>query len=323
MTAQPLKIIFAGTPEFAAVALQALIQSEHTIQAVYTQPDRPAGRGRQVTQSAVKQLALKHNLPVYQPLSLRDAAAQEELASIKADIMVVVAYGLILPLRVLQIPKLGCINIHASLLPHWRGAAPIQRAILEGDQQTGVTIMQMDEGLDTGPMLHQVHCPIKTTDTSETLHNRLAELGAEAVLTVLRQLSEGKIDSIPQKGSQASYAHKITKDEAHIDWSKSAEAIHRQIRAFQPWPVAVTSMGEMSLRIWHAEVQNTESTKNAPGTIVELSSEGIDIATGKGILRLLQIQKPGSRVLPVKDFLNAKPEGFVVGSTLSEKNDEY
>ncbi|MEO6696481.1 MAG: methionyl-tRNA formyltransferase, partial [Gammaproteobacteria bacterium] len=235
---RPLKIIFAGTPEFAVPALQALLDSAHEVCAVYTQPDRPAGRGRTVQASPVKQLALRHRIPVLQPPSLKDASVQETLRALVADLMVVVAYGLILPAAVLSAPRLGCINIHASLLPRWRGAAPIQRAILAGDDQTGITLMQMDEGLDTGAMLVQRPCPILPTDSAKTLHDRLAALGAETLIETLGPLQDGTITARTQNGDAACYAAKLSKPEAVLDWRLDAAALDRKVRAFNPSPVA-------------------------------------------------------------------------------------
>lgn len=312
MNTKPFNIIFAGTPQFAAVALEALQHSPHQIKAVYTQPDRPAGRGQKVQFSPVKQLALNYDLPVYQPTTLRDEQEQARLASLQADIIVVAAYGLILPKAVLATPALGCLNIHASLLPRWRGAAPIQRAILAGDDTTGIAIMQMAEGLDTGPVLHQVSCAIASDDTSETLHDKLAILGAEALLTTLDLLAQQHAIPKEQDQAQATYAHKITKEEACINWSQPALAIDRQIRAFNPWPVAFATLGDQVVRVWKAEMIDQETTKN-PGAILHMDSRGIDVATGKGILRLLQLQFPGGRVLPIVDILNSKRELLAVG----------
>lgn len=306
MNTKPLNIIFAGTPEFAAMTLTALLQTPHTIKAVYTQPDRPAGRGRKLTPSPVKQLALQHHLPVYQPLTLRNESEQQLLASLNADLMIVVAYGLILPLPVLTAPRLGCFNVHASLLPHWRGAAPIQRSILAGDVKTGVTIMKMDEGLDTGAMLYKVECPIQSRDTSQILHDRLAKLGAEAMLVVLERMMNKTLHAEEQDDSHATYAHKISKEEAVIDWALSAKEIDRKIRAFNSWPVAQTIMRGEILRIWQADVIQKDSAHHTPGEILQISKEGIDVATGDGVLRLLKMQLPGGRVLSAVDMVNAK-----------------
>ena len=308
-------IIFAGTPAFAATALEALLlYSPHKIKAVYTQPDRPAGRGQKLTASPVKQLALQHQLPIHQPVNLRDEKEQAILKELNADFMIVVAYGLILPKAVLQAPHFGCINIHASLLPRWRGAAPIQRAIQAGDEKTGITIMQMDAGLDTGPMLHKIECKIESQDTSESLHDKLALLGAEAIIQVLGKLND--LPPIIQDVTKATYAQKITKDEAKINWDLSAEEISRQVRAFNPWPVAVTSLDNQMIRIWKAEVVTHEKTSAQPGTIMQINSHGAEIATGKGILRLLKIQLPGGKALPVADILNAKREVLTLGKAL-------
>ena len=313
-TKKSYNIIFAGTPAFAATALEALLHSPHQIKAVYTQPDRPAGRGQKLTASPVKQLALQHQLPIHQPVSLRDEKEQAILKELNADLMIVVAYGLILPKAVLQAPHLGCINIHASLLPRWRGAAPIQRAIFAGDEKTGITIMQMDEGLDTGPMLDKVECRIESQDTSESLHDRLALLGAKEIIQVLEKLNS--FSPISQDATKATYAQKITKDEAKINWDLSADEISRQVRAFNPWPVAVTSLDDQVIRIWKTEVVTHEKTSAQPGAIMQINSYGAEIATGKGVLRLLKIQLPGGKALPVADVLNAKREILTPGKVL-------
>jgi len=305
---EPLKVIFAGTPEFAAEALQALLHSRHQVIAVYSQPDRPAGRGRKLTPSPVKQLALTHNIDVYQPPTLKDAEAQQQLEALAADVMVVVAYGLLLPASVLQAPRLGCINIHASLLPRWRGAAPIQRAILAGDAETGVTIMQMDEGLDTGAMLLKRSCPIERDDTAQSLHDRLAELGALAAIEVLDQLSEGSAKAEVQHDSLSCYAAKLSKAEARIDWHRPAIEIERLVHAFNPWPVAQTEFGEQMLRIWQARALDAALTDLPPGSVIKSDKQGLDVATGEGVLRIEQAQLPGGKALAIADLLNSRQE---------------
>ncbi len=298
-----LRIIYAGAPDFAAPALRALIDSEHQVVAVYTQPDRPAGRGRKVRFGPVKQLAIEAGIPVEQPLSLKDENAQQTLADYQCDVMVVAAYGLILPQAVLDTPAHGCLNIHGSLLPRWRGAAPIQRAIQAGDAETGVTIMQMALGLDTGDMLYKTHCPITSVDTGQSIHDCLAEQGATAILEVLEQLQQNRLRPVKQDESQSCYAHKLSKQEAEIDWSKPAVEIDRMIRAFNPWPVAFTQFNGKPLRLLMSSVSATD-TDQPPGTVLGESSEGILIATGKGVLNLTHLQLPGKKAMAVADFLN-------------------
>ncbi|WP_455217572.1 methionyl-tRNA formyltransferase [Kaarinaea lacus] len=301
---QALKILFAGTPEFAAITLRALLDTEHEVVAVYTQPDRPAGRGRKLTASPVKTLAQEQGIPVQQPVSLKDPVAQQELAAYQADLMVVVAYGLILPKAVLETPRLGCINIHASLLPRWRGAAPIQRAILAGDTQTGITIMQMDAGLDTGDMLHIVISPIEPGETAAMLHDKLAVLGAQALLDTLPGLAEGTIHPRPQDDSQATYAEKLQKEEAELDWQESAESLARKVWGLNSWPVAFTRFEGKNLRIWQATPLASKG-EGQPGEVIAESHEGIDVKTGNGVLRIQQLQLPGGKPLTAEQFLNA------------------
>jgi methionyl-tRNA formyltransferase len=310
-----LRIIFAGTPDFAAEALAALMNTPHEILAVYTQPDRPAGRGRKLKPSPVKQLALEHQLPVLQPTSLKTAESIEELRAFNADVMVVAAYGLLLPPEVLNLPRYGCLNIHASLLPRWRGAAPIQRAILAGDSQTGITIMQMDAGLDTGAMLLKKSCPITQEDTSASLHDRLAVLGARTIVEALNQLS--KLKASPQDESQVTYANKLSKSEALIDWHSSAEELARRVRAFNPWPVAQTTVNGQTLRIWAAEPQ-TQQAEVTAGVVIRDDKQGIDIACGKGVLRITRLQPAGSKPMDAAAFLNGRPDMLTPGTQLGE-----
>jgi methionyl-tRNA formyltransferase len=310
--ATPLNIIFAGTPHFAAHHLQALIDSQHNVVAVYTQPDRPSGRGKKLTPSPVKALALQHDLPVEQPLSLKVANAQTTLAAYNADVMVVVAYGLLLPQIVLDTPRYGCLNVHGSLLPRWRGAAPIQRAIEMGDSETGITIMQMDKGLDTGDMLLTVACDITATETSASLHDKLMMLGTPALLEVLSQLSSGTVVAEKQNNDLACYAEKITKQEAEIDWGEAAEHIVQKIQAFNPFPIAYSFLNDKRIKIYSASV--TENSKAiASGTIISVDDDGIAIACGQQAILVSMLQIPNKKAMTVKELLNGYNDYFIAG----------
>jgi methionyl-tRNA formyltransferase len=301
-----LKIIFAGTPHFAEQALRALLERQHEVVAVLTQPDRPAGRGMQLKPSPVKQLALQHGLTVLQPASLKHAEIQQQLADYQADVMVVAAYGLILPAAVLQIPRLGCLNIHASLLPRWRGAAPIQRAILAGDAQTGITIMQMDAGLDTGDMLIEKTCAIDAKDTAESLHDKLAVLGAAAITEALPLLEQGKLRATPQDGALATYAAKLSKEEAQLDWTRSALELERAVRGYNPFPGASCNINDTPLRIWQASV--CAGMSGEPGVILAVEKNALVVACGTAALSLEVLQRPNAKALPAAQFL----QGFHV-----------
>ena len=317
---KPLNIIFAGTPDFAAQHLQALIDSPHNVIAVYTQPDKPAGRGKKLQASPVKQLAEQHQIPVYQPKSLRKPETQAELTALQADVMVVVAYGLILPQAVLDAPTYGCLNVHGSLLPRWRGAAPIQRAIWAGDKQTGVTIMQMDAGLDTGDMLHKVFCDIDPQDTSADLYHKLAEIALNALIEVLNHLTDGTFTAEPQDDMQSNYAEKLSKEEAKLDWQLSAAQLERNIRAFNPWPMAYLQLTDeqgnpQTLKVYHATV--LPSVSQTPGTIISADKNGIQIATADGVLNLLQLQPASKKPMSAQDLLNGRADWFAVGKVLA------
>jgi methionyl-tRNA formyltransferase len=315
VTSSPLKIVFAGTPEFAAIALESLTLSRHQVVAVYTQPDRASGRGLKVTKSPVKELAEDLNIPVFQPATLKDPHEADNLRKINADIMVVAAYGLILPKAILSIPRYGCLNIHASLLPRWRGAAPIHRAIMAGDKSTGITIMQMDEGLDTGDMLLKHAYTLTKDETSQSLHDILAKIGAESIVETLELLTQNKLVPEVQDNSLSTHAKKITKEEALLDWQDTAENLERKVRAFYPWPVAFTQWQGQAMRIGAAVVID-QSTTQQPGTIVNASREGLDIATSSGTLRLLKIQLPGGKMISAGDFYNAHREQLLAGALL-------
>ena len=313
---KPLKIVFAGTPDFAARHLAALLSSEHDVIAVYTNPDRPAGRGKKLTASAVKNLAVEHNVPVYQPENFKSDEAKQELADLNADIMVVVAYGMLLPKAVLDTPKLGCINVHGSILPRWRGAAPIQRSIWAGDKEAGVTIMQMDVGLDTGDMLKIATLPIEATDTSASMYEKLAELGPQALVECLTDIANGDAVPVKQDDEQANYAKKLSKEEARINWSDDAAHIERCVRAFNPWPMSHFEALENSIKVWQSRIDEQTSDKPA-GTILQADKTGIYVATGNGVLVLEQLQVPGKKAMAVQDILNSRANWFEVGSVLS------
>ena len=316
---RPLRIVFAGTPEFAAAHLRGVLASAHTVVGVYTQPDRPAGRGRKLVPGPVKQVALAENIPVYQPTSLRNDEQVRSLQELRPDVVIVVAYGLLLPQAILDVPTYGCLNVHGSLLPRWRGAAPIQRATEAGDAKTGVTIMQMDKGLDTGAMLLKKSCPIAIHDSSATLYNTLAKLGAEALQEVLDDIVHDRLQPQQQDEQFATYAHKITKPEGQLDWSCSAEQLDRKIRAFNPSPVTWMSHPRLApaarIRVWQAAALSDLPTAT-PGTVVQASRQGIDIGCAAGVLRLLRLQLPGGRALSVGELLNSRHDLFVAGEVL-------
>jgi methionyl-tRNA formyltransferase len=312
-----LKIIFCGTPEFATPSLEALLKSRHQVIAVYTQPDRPAGRGQHLTGSPVKKLALTHHLPVYQPEGLRGPSEQEKLQDFHADVMVVVAYGLLLPKAVLEIPRYGAVNVHPSLLPRWRGSTPIQSAILAGDEITGVSVIQLTPRMDAGPILLQTPYPLSGKETSGQLHDILAAQGAQALLTSLELLATNAPRAIPQNEQLATYTRKISKNDAHIDWRLPASELERSVRAYHPWPIAFTHFEGKILRIWQAEAlpKNHDWT---PGTVASIEKAGVDIATGRGSLRLLQVQWPGGKPVSVADFIRGQAQHWRAGITRLE-----
>ncbi len=299
------RVIFAGTPEFAATSLEALVAAGIRPVAVVTQPDRPAGRGRKLQPSAVKIVAEMHGLPVLQPESLKDPSAIAELAALKPDLLIVVAYGQILTRSVLDLPTLGCLNVHASILPRWRGAAPIQRALLAGDAETGVSIMQMEAGLDSGPVYAIERTPIVPSDTAGTLHDRLATLGARALMAVLNQLQVPGFTPTPQAEEGVTWARKLDKDEAWLDWRRPAQALAWQVRAFNPWPVAQTRMDGEVLRVWEASAESAAHDA-PPGTVLEAGSEGILVAAGEGALRLSSVQRPGGRPIRASELASQR-----------------
>jgi len=318
---QPLKIIFAGTPDFAAQHLAALISTKHNVVAVYCPPDKPAGRGKKLTACPTKLLAIEHNIPVEQPANFRLEADQQVLASYNADVMVVVAYGLLLPKVILHSPRLGCINVHGSTLPKWRGAAPIQRAVEAGDQQTGVTIMQMDEGLDTGDMLLKEVCDINTVDTSASIYQKLAELGPNALLTTLSLMADNTHQATQQDNSLSTYAAKLDKNEAELDWQLPAKILHQKIRAYIPWPVAQFTFSddkkkEHRIRVWQASVVECNNLPTA-GTVISADKSGIVIATSENALRLESLQLPGKKALSAAEILNGRGDWFKAGNNIN------
>ncbi|HIE5390118.1 TPA: methionyl-tRNA formyltransferase [Enterobacter cancerogenus] len=311
-----LRIIFAGTPDFAARHLDALLSSGHQVVGVFTQPDRPAGRGKKLMPSPVKVLAEEHGLPVLQPASLRPQENQQLVAELNADVMVVVAYGLILPKAVLEMPRLGCVNVHGSLLPRWRGAAPIQRSLWAGDDETGVTIMKMDVGLDTGDMLYKLACPITAEDTSATLYDKLAALGPKGLINTLQQLADNTATPEVQDESLVTYAEKLSKEEAQIDWSLPAAQLERCIRAFNPWPMSWMMIDDQPVKIWKASVID-KTVAAAPGTIIDANKQGIQVATVDGILNLESLQPSGKKAMSAQDLLNSRREWFIPGNRLA------
>ncbi len=311
-----LRIIFAGTPDFAARHLDALLSSGHQVVGVFTQPDRPAGRGKKLMPSPVKVLAEEHGLPIFQPASLRPQENQHLVADLNSDVMVVVAYGLILPKAVLDMPRLGCINVHGSLLPRWRGAAPIQRSLWAGDADTGVTIMQMDVGLDTGDMLYKLSCPITDEDTSATLYDKLAELGPKGLIDTLQQLADNRVQPEVQDEALVTYAEKLSKEEARLDWSLPAAQLERCIRAFNPWPMSWLEIDGQPVKVWQASVI-AGPVNAAPGTIIEANKQGIQVATVEGILNLESLQPAGKKAMSAQDLLNSRREWFTPGNSLA------
>ena len=320
---KPLNIIFAGTPDFAAQHLAELINSEHNVVAVYCPPDKPAGRGKKLTACATKLLAIENSLPVEQPVNFKEANDQQHLAQYGADVMVVVAYGLLLPEVILAAPRLGCINVHGSLLPKWRGAAPIQRSLEAGDEKTGVTIMQMDKGLDTGDMILTSECAIEDTDTSASLYEKLAQLGPKALLDTLALMTTNTHKAASQNDELATYAHKLDKTEAELNWQLPATELDQKIRAYIPWPVAQFTFTENTenrkqhrVRVWQASIKNANTTEPA-GTILSASKEGIVVSTSKAAICLEVLQLPNKKALPVKDILNGRADWFKVGANIN------
>lgn len=316
-----MRVVFAGTPPFACPSLEALME-QHTVCAVYTKPDSPSGRGLKLQPSAVKKLCIERysQIPILQPINLKDETSQRQLNNFQADVMIVIAYGLILPKIIFPFFKYGCINIHASLLPRWRGAAPIQRALLAGDEVTGVTIMQIDAGLDTGAMLHKENYHIRPEDNAQTLHDTLAKLGAKSLMTTLEELGRNNISPVAQDNNLATYAAKITKEEARINWHDSVQRVDRHIRAFNPWPGAFTHLNGNVFKIWEAEIANTDLTGAIAGKVISVDHHRIEVAAQRGSIYLKKIQVPGGKPISVKDFLNAKgdqikPQQTILGDS--------
>ena len=310
-----LNIVFAGTPEFGLPCLEALYSSQHHLSAIYTQPDRPAGRGQKIQESAVKLWGLRHHIPIYQPLNFKSPAVIANLQALAPDLMVVIAYGLILPSSVLSLPRLGCINVHASLLPRWRGAAPIQHALLAGDLETGVSIMQMDAGMDTGPYFLQRTCPILPDDTCVQLHHRLSDLAPEPLLAVINALSQGTLQTTPQSTEQITYAPKIHKQDAAILWDQPATILDHHIRAYYPWPIAFTQAGALPIRI-HRATCIPHSHHQTPGIILAMSTDGMLVAAKQDAILVHTIQCPGGRPISIADYLNAQRKELAVGIIL-------
>lgn len=311
-----LRIVFAGTPEFSVPSLQALIDSEHQVLAVYTQPDRPFGRGQHLHKSPVKQLAEQYDIPIHQPKSWKIQDVADQLSAYCPDVIVVVAYGMLVPQNILDLPKFGCINVHASLLPRWRGAAPIQYAIKSGDDLTGVTIMQMNAHLDRGDILATREVQLGFHETAQHLHDSLAKLGPPALLEVLAQCEAGTLNPQFQDEGMSTYADKLTKNEARVDWNLPSAPIERMVRAFNPWPVAFTTVHDQDMKIWSSEVVHEHKSNHVPGTIISATEQGIEVATGDGILRILEVQFPGGKRLPVADVLHSKQDWFKPGTVL-------
>jgi methionyl-tRNA formyltransferase len=311
-----MRVVFAGTPDFAVPTLQALIQSEHEIVAVLSQPDRPSGRGLKLRPSPVKALAMANKLPVITPENLRKGNSQDviDLLSENVDVMVVVAYGLIIPESILSAPRFGCVNIHPSKLPLWRGAAPIQYSILSANEKTAMTIIQMDKGMDTGDILYQCDVLMEPGETASELHDRMASLGASCLLQTLQQMLTGQQQSIVQDHSRATYSKKMSKQDARIDWQLSAEEIVLRVRAYNAWPVAFTYLEDMRLRVWRAELLKTTVVAD-PGVVVGFSAKGLDVATGAGVVRITECQRPGGKVLPINDFFNSAQATWLVGES--------